>query len=421
MTEDESRVEREFDIVVWGATGFTGRLVAEYLARMAKPVRWAMAGRNQSKLASVRAEIAKEHPAAEEIALLTADAGDTASLEALAAKTRVIATTVGPYRLYGGPLVGACVAQKTDYCDLTGETPFMRETIDRHHERARQNGTRIVHTCGFDSIPSDLGVFVLAEHAREHAKRPLAEVRAYVMDSSGGLSGGTAASMLHIMEAAERDPGLRRLLADPYSLSPERAREPNTDTLGRMSPHFDADLGAWSAPWVMAMVNGPVVRRSNALFDYAYGRSLRYSEELLAPGGALGVLPAAGITAGMGLFMGLMALGPTRKLLANKLPKPGEGPSKKTREQGHFTLRMVARLEGDETPSLLARVSGKGDPGYAATSRMLAESALSLAFDPKVPGFEGGVLTPATAMGMHLVKRLRQSDMSFDVEPFRRF
>jgi short subunit dehydrogenase-like uncharacterized protein len=418
MSEKTHKTSREYDVVVWGATGFVGRLISEYMARINAPVRWAMGGRSRAKLERVRAEIAEELPSISRVPLLEANADDAASIEALAAKTHVVATTVGPYGLYGKNLVGACVRQGTDYCDLTGEVTFVRWAIDEFHDAAKNSGTRIVPTCGFDSIPSDLGVFFLAEQARQRGKK-LAEVRGFVVDAKGGMSGGTVASIMLMSELIMKDPSAARLMADPYSLSPDRARDLNTDEPDRFTPRFDATLDAWGAPWMMAGINMRIVRRSNALFDHAYGRHFRYTEELRMPGGRLGFIPGVLATGAMGLGFSLLAIPPVKKFIATKVPAPGEGPSKEARERGRFALRFLGRVEGDEAPTLAVRVTGRGDPGYLATSRMIAQAAMCLASDPPQPGFEGGVLTPATAMGMHLIERLRNAEMTFEVESIR--
>jgi short subunit dehydrogenase-like uncharacterized protein len=415
MDTNSKKTSRDFDVVIWGATGFVGRLVAETMARINPDVRWAMGGRSLAKLERVRSEIAEELPAIADVPLIEANADDPASLETLASRARVIATTVGPYGLYGKNLLAACVHQGTDYCDLTGEVPFIRWAIDEFHDAAKKSNTRIVPTCGFDSIPSDLGVFFLVEQARQRGKK-LAEVRGFVMDTRGGFSGGTVASIMLISDLVMRDRSIARLLTDPYSLSPDREREPGTDTADRMSPRFDATLDAWAAPWLMGGVNTRVVRRSNALLDYAYGRHFSYTEELFMPLGRLGFIPAVLTAGAIGFGLSLLAIPATRKLIAPRLPAPGEGPSKETQQQGRFVLRFLGRLEGDDTPTLAVRVKGSGDPGYLATSRMLAQSALCLAQDTPRPGFEGGVLTPTTAMGMHLIERLRNAEMSFEVE-----
>lgn len=414
-TQDRTdRAARPFDVIVWGATGFTGRLVAEYLAGR-EGVRWAMAGRNRAKLEATRNDIAARFPAAASVPLLVGDAGDAASLEAIAAQARVVATTVGPFARYGEPLVAACLKSRTDYCDSTGEAHFIRRIIDAHHEAARAAAVRIVPTCGFDSIPSDLGTFVLAEHARAEG-RALAQVRAYVLAAKGGFSGGTAASILQIMEAAAEDRSVRRLLVDPYALSPDRANDLATDGRDALAPRWDEEAGGWAAPWLMAGINTRVVRRSNALLSHRYGKGFRYDEALLMQGRVAGAAKAAAVSAAfLTAFALLGGSASARRFAEKKMPAPGQGPPRAEREAGFFKLRFYGVLEGDTRTSLVARVEGKGDPGYAATSRMVAESALCLAQDPPEAGFEGGVLTPATAMGMRLVERLRRADFVFDV------
>jgi short subunit dehydrogenase-like uncharacterized protein len=418
MNEKNQSPEREYDVVIWGATGYVGRLVAETMAQLRPDVRWAMGGRNMSKLERVRAELAETQPEIAKIPLVEANADDAVSVERLAKQTRVVATTVGPYGLYGKNLVAACAQHGTHYCDLTGEVPFVRWAIDEYHATAKASKARIVPACGFDSIPSDLGVFFLAEEAKRRGKK-LAEVRCFVTDIKGGMSGGTVASMMLISDLVTRDRAAAKLLQDPYSLSPDRAREPTHDESDRMTPRFDATLDGWGAPWLMANFNSRIVRRSNALLGHDYGRHFHYSEEMFMPGGRLGFVPGMALTIGMPLGLSLFALPPTRKFLASRLPAPGEGPTKEERERGRFALRFLGRLEGDERPTISVRVTGRGDPGYLATSRMMAQAALCLACDPVPAGFEGGVLTPATAMGMPLVERLRTVEMTFDVEPIR--
>lgn len=416
MSAPPDRSARPFDVVVWGATGFTGRLVCEHLASLGPDVRWAMAGRNRAKLEAVRAEIASSVPAAKDAPLLVGDASDPASLEAITAQARAICATVGPFALHGEPIVAACVKTSTDYCDSTGEPHFIRRIIDAHHEAARAAGVRLVPTCGFDSVPSDLGAFVLAEHARREHHRALAEVRGYVLAAMGGVSGGTAHTMIALLDAATTDRALRRMLADPYSLSPDRANDIDADGWDDLTPRWDGEAGGWAAPWVMASINSRVVRRSNALLGHRYGKRFRYRESMLMKGRVAGAAKSLGLAAAMGVTMGALAAStPLRRWAETKLPAPGQGPSREKREAGFFKMRFYAVLENDTRASLVARVEGKGDPGYAATSRMLAQSALSLARDPAIPGFEGGVLTPATALGMHLVERLQNVDIRFDI------
>lgn len=399
---------RTHDLVLFGATGFTGRLVAEYLATHAPAgTRIALAGRNAAKLEEVRRGL----PApAERWPLLTVDAGDAAAVATLAESTRVVCTTVGPYAKYGMPLVAACAKAGTHYCDLTGETQFMHDTIAAHHATAQASGARIVHTCGFDSIPSDLGVFVL------HGALGAMKRATYVVEvMKGGVSGGTVASMLTMAEELETNPSRRRVLGDPYSLSPDRAAEPK---LGRerdqASVRFDDFVGQWTAPFVMAAVNTRVVRRSNALQGYPYGRSFRYAEVMGFKRGPRAFFKAASFTAGLGLLVGGLFLRPTRKLLASRLPKPGEGPSEERRRSGFLRVRIMG--EGEDGRRMAARVEGKGDPGYQLTAVMLGEAALCLALDQEALPKAAGVLTPATAMGRALVNRLVAAGMTFAVE-----
>ncbi|MEO7326967.1 MAG: saccharopine dehydrogenase NADP-binding domain-containing protein, partial [Minicystis sp.] len=369
-----SNADRPFDLLLWGATGFTGRLVATYLARTAPTLRWALGGRSASKLEAVRAELAKEHPAAAALPLLVGDAADRASLAKIVAQSRVVCSTVGPFAQYGRPLVEACVEQGTDYCDSTGEPHFVRATIDAHHETAKQKGVRVVSCCGFDSLPSDLGVLMLAEHARREG-RTLAEVRFLLGPWRGGASGGTIASMVAIVEEASRDRALRRLLADPYGLSPDRAHDLDTDGRDSLAVQHDATLGIWTAPFVMAAINTRIVRRSNALTGHAYGKQFRYSEKLSFKGNARGLIQASMVTLGT-VAGGAAALPGARALVKRLLPAQGEGPPMEELARGFFKVRLYARLDGDERPRLLGRVEGKQDPGYLETAKMLGESAL---------------------------------------------
>jgi len=409
----------EFDIIVWGATGFTGRLVAEYLARThdTHRARWALAGRDLGKLEQVRQSLAAISPACAELPLLTADARDTASLDALVPRTRVVCTTVGPYARYGSELVAASVRAGISYCDLTGEVQWMRRMIDAHHAQARQSGTRIVHTCGFDSIPSDLGVLMMQEHMRRTHDSHLDAVRLAMGPMRGGASGGTVASMLQALEDASADREARRAMAHPHGLDPVPGplRPESRDSLGI---HYSQELGQWTGPFFMASVNTRVVRRSNALLGHPWGERFRYSEVASYGPGPRGLLRATGVTVGLGGFFAAAQVKPLRTLLEKTvLPAPGEGPSAEAREKGFFVARLLG--EGTSTRTgrqvrLRGKVAAQGDPGYAATARMLSESALSLAFDD-LPA-TGGVLTPASCMGMRLVERLRRAGMTFEVE-----
>lgn len=405
---------REFELVLFGATGFTGALVAEALARRkGKDLRWALAGRNQEKLASVRREVAKIEPALAELPLLVADAADDAALRAVAARTEVVITTVGPYAKFGLPLAKACAEEGTDYCDLTGEVPFVRDVIDTSHETAKRTGARIVPCCGFDSIPSDLGVFLLHEHFAASGRR-LSRAKMVVGRTKGGFSGGTAASMLNLMELGGKDPKVRRLMGDPYALIPDRDRDRGPDRGDPMGVAFDRDAKTWTGPFVMAAVNTRVVRRTNALLDHPYGKDFRYAEVMGLGEGPAGFARSAGLTAGLGAFVAIAAAGSLgRDVLSKVLPKPGEGPSREQRETGYFRLRIFG-WAGGERPAAVCHVWGTNDPGYGETAKMLSEAGLLLAETRDAS--KGGVLTPASALGSELAARLRAQGMRWDVE-----
>jgi len=395
--------EREHDLVVFGATGFVGALLAEYLAGAAPAgLRVALAGRSREKLEAVRAGLpapAREWP------LVTADSTDAASMAALAGSTRVVATTVGPYARYGMALVEACARAGTHYCDLTGEVLFVHEAIERFDGVARESGARIVHSCGYDSIPSDLGVLLL----RAAAGADLTDVRA-VATARGGFSGGTLASLLGHVEAVSGDPAARRIAGGPHSISPDRAAEPTPRQPRDAGPPRREPDGSWTAPFVMAPYNTRIVRRSNALAGWAYGRGLRYEERMAAGRGVAGAVAAVAITGAMGAVVGAAALGPTRTLLERILPKPGTGPSPQARAKGFFRHVLTGTTVDGRT--VTATVAGPGDPGYAATAVMLGESALCLALDD-LPD-RAGSLTPATAMGTVLVERLRKAGHTYE-------
>ncbi|MBM4360065.1 MAG: saccharopine dehydrogenase NADP-binding domain-containing protein [Deltaproteobacteria bacterium] len=399
---------RDPDIVLFGATGYTGRLVAEELLVRGEGLRWALAGRDLRKLEAVKAHLVERDPAAASLPLLVADSHDRASLDAVVRRARVICTTVGPYALHGRELVAACAESGTHYCDLTGEAPFMRQTIDRYHTTARRTGARIVHACGFDSIPSDLGALLADEAMRQRSGGlPCESVTLEVVKLRGGASGGTLASMLNLVDAARRDPEVRRILLDPYSLNPEGERQ-GPDGRDRLGMESTPD--GYLAPFVMGAVNTRVVRRTNALSGYRYGREFRYREVSRFPRTTKGFLAAAGMSAGLAAFMGAVATPGLRTLVASVLPKPGEGPSTEERERGLFRIVVVGeRRDGELARKVSVRVEANRDPGYGFTAVMLAESALCLALDPLTS--EGGVLTPAVAMGLTLVNRLRDAGM----------
>ncbi|GAA2064622.1 saccharopine dehydrogenase family protein [Williamsia deligens] len=410
---------REFDVVVFGATGFVGALTADYLARSAPAgTRIALAGRSEAKLEKVRASL----PAtAHDWPLIVADADSAASLDAMAARTRVVCTTVGPYLKYGELVLAATVNAGSDYVDLTGEVPFVRLSIDKFGEQAASNGARIVHSCGFDSIPSDIGVYLLHRAVADAGAGEMTDTTLVVRSFKGGVSGGTIDSMRVIAQEA-KDPATRRTLLDKHALSTgpgeaplKRSGEPS-DTRLVAASSVDPSLKGTLAPFVMASHNTRIVRRSNALLHNAYGDRFRYSEAM-----SVGSLPvvstvaAGAVAGGLGAFLAAMAFPPTRKLLDRILPAAGDGPSEKTRENGHFTCDVFTTTTTGKRFS--SRVKAKGDPGYKATAVMLGESALTLALDRDALPDLTGVLTPAAAMGDALIARLRGAGLTLTAGP----
>ncbi len=386
----------EFDVVVYGASGYTGRLVAEYLNQEYgddSNLRWAMAGRNETKLAEVRDEIG----APADTPLLIADTEDPASLDELVKRTRVIITTVGPYQLYGSALVAACARAGTDYVDLCGEPAWMRQMIDAHEQTARDSGARIVFSCGFDSIPFDLGVFFLQEAARERFGATVPRVKGRVRKMKGTFSGGTAASLKATMQAAKENPEILKLLGNPFALAPgfQGPTQPPAN-----KPEFDEGLDSWAAPFIMAAINTRNVHRSNALMNHAYGTDFVYDEMLLTGPGDQGKATAEAVAG-------------DRSLSSDKAPKPGEGPTAEERENGFYDVLFIG--EANDGRSLSASVAGQRDPGYGSTSRMIAESAMCLLRD--ATDTPGGIWTTAPAMGHKLINRLTEhAGLTFKLE-----
>jgi len=405
-------MNKEFDVIVFGATGFTGRLVAEYLHQRygaAGEVRWAMAGRSAAKLEQVRAQIGA--PAS--VPLLTADAADGDALAALVARASVIITTVGPYQLYGEALIQACASAGTDYVDLCGEPTWMAHMIPRLEAPARASGARIVFSCGFDSIPFDLGVLYLQQHAQQRFGKPLQQVRGRVRSLKGGISGGTLASAMAGIEAMERDPALKRTMADPFALTPGFSGpvQPEGD-----SANYDAWSRSWTGPFMMASINTKNVHRTNALLGHPWGRDFLYDERMLAGDGPKGERRASKMALVSRVQNALIGFGPSRALLRRfALPKPGEGPDRKARESGRYDVVFTG--ETDDGQRLRASVRGDRDPGYGSTAKMITESALCLAADPQRAMAAGGVWTGGSAMGMALVVRLQErAGLSFAIE-----
>lgn len=399
----------KFDIVVFGATSFVGKILCAYLMHefgtAAKPgarkLSWTVAGRSRSKLQELLTALG---PDAAEIPCIIADAADDAALKQMCRQTRVVVSTVGPYALYGEPLIRACVETGTDYCDLTGEPQWIRRMIRAYADQAAASGARIVHCCGFDSIPSDLGVWFLQQQALTHFGEPCSTVKMRVKAMRGAASGGTVASMVNIVREAATDPALRKELSDPYSLvipAPSTTvRQANISTAT-----FDKDFQAWVAPFVMAAINTRVVHRSNAVSGLAYGAKFRYDEAMLMGKGFSGRIRATSFAAGLGGFLVATAIAPTRWLLEKTvLPAPGDGPSRAAQEKGFFDFRFVGRT--DDGRELRIKVTGDRDPGYGSTGKMLGEAAACLAHDVSKRDVAGGFWTPSTAMGSKLVDRL---------------
>lgn len=407
--------ETRTDVVVYGATSFVGQLLVRYLLERHGAdgaLRWSLAGRSTQRLEALRRSLG---PTAAGLSLHVADAGDEPGLRRLCAATRVVVSTVGPYSLYGEPLLRACVESGTDYCDLTGEVQWIRRMLNRYEALAARSGARIVHCCGFDSIPSDLGVHFLQQEARRRFGMPCERVRMRVHVFRGGVSGGTVASLLNVIAEAAADPTLRRELADPYSLCPPadgaRLRQPQV-----RSATLDTASGLWVAPFVMAPVNTRIVLRTQHLTGGAYGPGFRYDEALVRGRGLRGRWRATVTSAGLKGFMLAAAFSPTRRLLQRfVLPSPGEGPSAEAQARGRFDLRFLGTT-ADGRP-LRARVTGNRDPGYGSTARMLGEAVACLAQDVPRSRRPGGFWTPASIFGDLLVARLtRHAGLTFEIE-----
>lgn len=404
--------ERKYDLIVFGASSFVGQLTAAYLAGNAPAdLKVALAGRSREKVEKVREGLSG---AAAGWPVIIADSGDRPSLDEMAKAASAIITTVGPYAKYGLPLVEACAEAGTDYADLTGETVFMRRSIDVADEVAKKSGARIVHTCGFDSIPSDLGVLAISDAAEKAGAGGLLETTLVVKGISGGVSGGTIDSMRGQIVEARSNQESRRIAADPYSLSPDRAAEP--DARSESDPKSvsrDPDTGEFLAPFIMGMVNSRVVRRSNALTGWSYGKGLRYRELMSGGGGPVGAAKAAGVLAGLAGLAGGLSFGPTRAVFDRFLPSPGEGPDEEKRDKGFFNIEIKATTESGR--KFRCKVKASGDPGYKATAVMLGEAGLCLALDGEKTPETSGVLTPATAMGEVLTDRLRAAGHTYEV------
>jgi len=404
--------ERKYDVVLYGASGFTGRQTVEYFARNTRPsdVRWAIAGRNRQALEAARAQAVESAKAAD---ILIADAQDQQAVDAIVSQTRILLTTAGPFSLYGSKIVDACVRFKTHYVDITGETFWVRDLIDRYHNRSAADGTRIIPCCGFDSIPSDIGTYLVARHIKSKMRVDCQEVKSFYQ-IRGGLNGGTFASASNAQAS-----GHSARMREPFLLNPPSAYTPEESKLDQdpRNARFDPDIGAWRTPFVMGVANTRIVRRSAGLFEKwgePYGREFHYQEYQKITG-PMARAKAYGMLAALGMLQATLKSSAGRRFLTRFAPKPGQGPSQKTMDNGFFRCDLVGIAADGRR--VFGVVSDKGDPGNRATVKFLCESALSLALNAdQLPGGQqrGGILTPATGLGDVLVERLRKAGMRLE-------
>ena len=391
---------RKYDLIIWGATSFTGKLVTEYLFNKygSSKIKWAIAGRNLDKLKKIRSEVADE-----KIPMFIADSFDEESLSKFVKKTKVVCSTVGPYSLYGTKLVKLCVENNTNYCDITGEAHWIRNLIDQFHEEAKSKKIKIVNSCGFDSIPSDMGVYFIQNEIKKTYKNYANFIKMRVAGVRGGISGGTYVSINNLLKEAYSNKKIFRVLNNPYGLNPKNKME-GMDKKDLRKIIFDKESNSWIYPFIMAGINTKVVRRSHALTNFQYGKDFRYEEAMMSGKGISGLLKAI-----LAVFpLAMIGLNPNsflKKIVNSYMPKPGEGPGLEKRKNGFYNLRFYVTI--DERRKAFAKVVGDNDPGYGSTSKMLAESALCLAFDKLPENY--GVVTPSIAMGKQLLERLRNN------------
>ena len=408
--------KRAYAVVLYGATSFVGQITAHYLAeflsankdKSGSEITWAIAGRDQEKLNELQSKLTSK------VDIIIANSDDAASLDAMTEQTQVIISTVGPYLKYGEPLIKSCVDNGTDYVDLTGEAIFIKDMMDKYQEAAKQSGARIVNSCGFDSIPSDLGVYFTQKQAEAKFDSACDVIHMRVKAAKGGLSGGTIASMATIFEEVGQDKSRRKQVANPYLLNDDK-NAPNVRQSNVSKPEYDSEHKRWLAPFVMASINTRIVHRSNQLLGYEYGREFKYDEAMWMKDGLKGKLTSYALSAGLLGFATAMMITPSRELLSKHvLPKSGSGPSKEEQENGYFDIRLFGQTANKD--SITTKVTGDKDPGYGSTSRMLSQAALCLAQDISKEEVKGGFWTPASAMGDKLLARLeKHAGLSFDV------
>jgi short subunit dehydrogenase-like uncharacterized protein len=396
----------KFDIIIFGATSFVGQILTRYMLSqftIESKLKWAIAGRSQNKLDELKLSLGA---AGKDLDILVADASDENSLRALCQSTRVIVSTVGPYALYGEPMVKTCVALGTDYCDLTGEVQWIAKMLERYEDVAKITGARIVHSCGFDSVPSDLGVYFLQQHAKQQFGQTCSNIKMRVKKMKGAASGGTVASMTNIFKEVASNPALRKVLANPYAICPpSHGNTVRQESMNR--PQYDNDFNSWVAPFVMAVINTRIVHRSNALVENGYSQHFDYNEAMLTGRGLMGSGIAAGVGVGLGGFAMAAVIPPTRWVMEKFiLPKPGEGPSLEAQEKGFYDLRFYGKT--DSGHEIRCKVTGDQDPGYGSTAKMLAQAAACLVQDISKAKVQGGFWTPASIFGSTLITRLEK-------------
>ena len=409
--------KRDYAIVLYGATSFVGQITAHYLAEFLASnenknkngaITWAIAGRDQEKLNELQSNLASK------VDIIIANSDDAASLDVMTKQTQVIISTVGPYLKYGEPLIKSCVDNGTDYVDLTGEAIFIKDMMDKYQEAAKQSGARIVNSCGFDSIPSDLGVYFTQKQAKANFDSACDVIHMRVKAAKGGLSGGTIASMATIFEEVGQDKSRRKQVANPYLLNDDKDT-PKVRQNNVSKPEYDSEHKRWLAPFVMASINTRIVHRSNQLLGYEYGRDFKYDEAMWMKDGIKGKLSSYAMSAALLGFATAMIIKPSRELLSKHvLPKSGSGPSSEDQENGYFDIRLFGQTAKKD--SIATKVTGDKDPGYGSTSRMLSQAALCLSQDISKEEVDGGFWTPASAMGDKLLTRLEEhAGLSFEV------
>ena len=415
-TRQRSDEKRPYAVVLYGATSFVGQITAHYLTEFLSntkdkdgaDVTWAIAGRDEAKLNELQSKLGIT------IDIILANSDDSDSLDEMTKQTKVIISTVGPYLKYGEPLIKSCTTHGTDYVDLTGEAIFIKDMMDKYQDAAKQSGARIVNSCGFDSIPSDLGVYFTQTQAEKKFGRACDVIHMRVKAAKGGLSGGTIASMATIFEEVGKDKSRRKQVANPYLLNDDKDA-PNVRQANVSKPEYDSEHKRWLAPFVMASINTRIVHRTNQLLGYEYGRDFKYDEAMWMQDGVKGQLSSYAMSAGLFGFATAMMVKPSRELLAKHvLPKSGSGPSAEEQANGYFDIRLFGTTANKDT--IHTKVTGDKDPGYGSTSRMLAQAALCLAQDISKEEVGGGFWTPASAMGNHLLARLEEhAGLSFEV------